>query len=75
MTAWGVEFHSGGDGGPSVVDQADVCCVHGSGWLFCRSCIAGLVVRPFAWFCARSGFWDACGADGKLPGRCCATSV
>ena len=29
----------------SVVDQADVCCVHGSGRPFCHSCVAGLVLR------------------------------
>jgi len=38
------------------------------GWL----CLSWEVVHLFAWVCARSGFWNACGADGKLPGRCCA---
>ena len=28
----------------SVVDQTDVCCVHGSGRPFCRNCVAGLAL-------------------------------
>jgi len=31
------------------------------GWL----CLRWEAVHPFAWFCARKGFWNACGADGK----------
>ena len=63
------------------MDQTDVCCVYGSGWSFVAVvspgwlCLRWGVIRPFAWFCARSGLLDACGAVGKLPGRSCAASV
>jgi len=76
----GVEFHGDGDGGPPgirlmyvvlLVPADPSVAVVSPGWL----CLNWEVVRPFAWFCARSGFWDACGADGKMPGRCCAASV
>ena len=77
MVAWGVEFHGGGDGGPSwiklmyivsMVPAGRSAAVVSPGWL----CLSREVVHPFGWICARSGFLDACGADDKLPGRCCA---
>jgi len=80
MDAWGVEFHGDGDGGPSWIKLMHVVsmvpagrsvAVVSPGWF----CLRWEVVGPFVCFCARSGFWDACGADGWLPGRCCAASV
>jgi len=81
MAECGVEFHGGGGVGPSWIKLMYVVSMvpaHRSaaivlpGWL----CLRWEAVRPFAWFCARSGVcWDAFGADGRLPGRCCAASV
>jgi len=81
MASWGVEFHGGGDGGPSWIKLMYVvsmvlagrfAAVVSPGWL----CLRWEVVRPCAWFCGRCGCCgDAFGADGKLPGRCFAASV
>jgi len=76
-TAWINRVVKGGDGVPSwiklmcvvsMVPADPSAAVVAPGWL----CLSWEVVHPFAWVCARSGFWNACGADGKLPGRCCA---
>jgi len=81
MVAWGIEFHGGVDVSPSWIELVfDVSMVpagraaagESSGWRYLR----WEAVHPFAWFCARGGCGgDALGADGRLPGRCCAASV
>ena len=73
-----VDFRGCGDGVPSwiklmcvvsMVPAGRSAAVVLPGWL----CLRWGVVRPFAWFRARSDFLDASGAEaGKLPGRCCA---
>ena len=77
MASWVTRSRSDGDGGPPGIRLVyDVLLVPAdpsitivvAGWI----CLSLEDVHHFAGICARSGCWNACGADGWWPGRFCA---
>jgi len=77
MASWVVRSRGDGDGGPPGIRLVHVVllvpadpsiAIVAPGW----RCLSWEGVHPFGRVCVRSGFWNACGADGLLPGRFCA---